>query len=345
VFKWFLDWISRAEALSSFWSMLESLEWPPGWLAWPAALLGLAFIWWDVRRWMKRYPRASKTEAVTTVANIRVILGTGAPFDILKNRLHTRNRLIRIGVQNLSTTQRLTNCEVILNSITGRLANKCPVKVEAGFSLNPGAIRYIDFVDFDETISGPPISNPPTIRAHFPINPLSNGESYLDDQPYDLVLKATAAETPSFTERYRLWIDQVGSLRLEPSVQSLNFDTEIWKAIAHVALVLREKKNKDCLPQTRIAIRQAALDAKIRVRGRKQLNTSGPMTFSEVHSDVPASYWANSTLNALSTEEQHSDDEHTFPEASHSWGPKGINEKNRYASLLVSMQEIESLWP
>jgi len=80
--------------------------------------------------------------------------------------------------------------------------------------LNPGAKEFVDFVDAEEATTGLSSSKPATIRAHFPINPLSSGESYLDDQPYDISLIATAAESSPFRVACRLWFEG-GVLKLE----------------------------------------------------------------------------------------------------------------------------------
>jgi hypothetical protein len=42
------------------------------------------------------------------------------------------------------------------------------------------------------------------ILAHFPINPLSDGRSYLDAGSYELSLLATSADTPAVRIKLRL---------------------------------------------------------------------------------------------------------------------------------------------
>jgi hypothetical protein len=146
---------------------------------------------------------------------IQIRIGTGAPFEHIRNRIHIRERTIRVGLENGSKSDRITNCDLILDKISGRLENRCPIKIVSGMAINPGAIEYIDFAWHEEAIRGPRPSDPGTIRVTFPINKLSDGYSYLDDQPYDLVLKATCAEAAPHTLRCRLWLDDDGVLKLE----------------------------------------------------------------------------------------------------------------------------------
>jgi hypothetical protein len=135
--------------------------------------------------------------------DIDIILGSGAPFDFYRSHINFRTHLIRVAVV---ATRRLTNCDLWVEKISGRLAQLVPVKVGETFDLNPGVTKYIDFVAYDEAISGPFLSAKHTIEAKFPINQLSNGVSYLDDQPYRITLCASAAETDPARVDCRLWV-------------------------------------------------------------------------------------------------------------------------------------------
>jgi hypothetical protein len=212
---------------------------------------------------------------------ISLILGAGAPFDQYKSRIHFREHVIRIGVENPSNKQPLTNCEVWVDQISGRLSHRCPVKVKSGFSLNPGAIEYIDFVQLDEAIKGPPLSEGPHgkeqgIIAFFPINLLSNGQSYLDDQPYTITLKATAAESAPYRIDCDLWIES-GALKLVPKAQSIPAPTTRMTLAELFSTAERElglnfgDQSLDSYVLAK-ALRQAGADAAIKFFGRKLPN-------------------------------------------------------------------------
>jgi len=118
----------------------------------------------------------------------------------------------------------------------------------------------------------------------------------------------------------------------------------IYEAVAHVARILKDADAAKCFPRTLNALRQAAADGHLRVRGRKQTGTQS-MAFSGIHTDVPNAYWVNSTIGALATDKKHADDTHTNPETAFAWGAQGIEEKNRYADLQVNWNDILRLWP
>jgi hypothetical protein len=124
-------------------------------------------------------------------------------------------------------------------------------------------------------------------------------------------------------------------------------DTPIWRAVEHVRAAIDDREQDKCFPTTLKAIRQAALDQKIKLRGRRELDKGSDTrtSFSEVRADIPYEYWKVSTIGALATDERCQDDVHTNPETAFAWGPKGIYEKNRYADLSVNMLEIKKAWP
>lgn len=120
----------------------------------------------------------------------------------------------------------------------------------------------------------------------------------------------------------------------------------IWQAVEHVRKAINDTNSKECYPTTLGAIRQAALDGKIKLRGRREIDRGGSQAFSDVSSDIPAEYWKVSTLEPMTTTEHGVGGyPHTNPETVYAWGPKGIYEKNRYADLTVDMREVKRLWP
>lgn len=119
---------------------------------------------------------------------------------------------------------------------------------------------------------------------------------------------------------------------------------QIHLAVKHVAKHIGDIDAQHCYPSTLIVLRQKAVDGALHMRGRKQLDVDG-MVFRSVHTDIPKEYWATSTIGALATAAEHTDDTHTNPETAFSWGPKGVYERNRYADLRVEWSDILRLWP
>jgi hypothetical protein len=104
----------------------------------------------------------------------------------------------------------------VLEHISGSFSARCPVKRKPNFSINAGATEYLPVAAFDERIdkTRPPPSEPGSILLHFPINPLSDGNSYLDAGSYELSLLATSAETGPDRARCRLSVED-GLLTLQ----------------------------------------------------------------------------------------------------------------------------------
>ena len=159
---------------------------------------------------------------------------------------------------------------------------------------------------------------------------------------------ATVAETRGWHPPgvlHHLMTSKAKVEELWPRQQRESRETPIWRAVAHVRLAINDSAHDKCYPATLTALRQAALDGKIRLRGRRELDVRGSQTFSDVSSDIPAEYWRVSVIGPMATSHQGIGYPHTNPETVYAWGPKGVYEKKRYADLTVNMQEIERLWP
>lgn len=137
------------------------------------------------------------------------------------------------------------------------------------------------------------------------------------------------------------------NLEHQTSNHTVARDTPIWRAVAHIRVAINDTDHDKLYPTTLNVIRQAALDGKIKLRGRREIDTGGRQQFSNVRSDISPEYWKVSTIGAMATDERYQGGSwpHTNPETAYAWGPKGVYEKNRYADLTVNMQEIRRLWP
>lgn len=115
-------------------------------------------------------------------------IGESPKLDEYRNRAHLRTHIIRIGVTNMITWKEATNCEFILEHISGWLGAKCPVVIRDKFSLNPRRTEYIPIVQFEERINPaqPAPTKPGPIRVLFPLNPNSEGNSYLEAGSYEI---------------------------------------------------------------------------------------------------------------------------------------------------------------
>lgn len=103
-----------------------------------------------------------------------------------------------------------------MNNISGEFADRIPVEIATIEKINPLETVYVDFSSLDEghgSISYTHDKRTYSIQVYFPINPLSDRTNWLDHEPYDLELMATAAEAPPFILKRKLWVDG-GRLKL-----------------------------------------------------------------------------------------------------------------------------------
>jgi hypothetical protein len=121
-----------------------------------------------------------------------------------------------------------------------------------------------------------------------------------------------------------------------------------WKpmheAIAWVVSCIGEEKTKEFFPQARQAIRQAAVDGEITIRGHKSAGLMGAGGYSDVLTSIPTSYWEAAEIGVL-TVEQEADGSppHTFP---HRYSGGRFGEQIiLYARLRVRWDEILRKWP
>ncbi len=127
-----------------------------------------------------------------------------------------------------------------------------------------------------------------------------------------------------------------------------------WKpvhvAIEHISNRIGDIDASGCFPVARKSLRQGAHDQKVKLRGRKQL-VDRPLfrkdEYSEIHTDIDPQYWTTSEINALATsaDPRFQKGYHTDPQTAHAWGPKGLDERNRYAELLVNWADVLREWP
>jgi hypothetical protein len=157
----------------------------------------------------------------------------------------------------------------------------------------------------------------------------------------------------TFRHGRQAWIDVKFSSRQIFTMFPLASSNE-WKpihiAIEHVSNRIGDADQSGCFPEARRLLRQRAYDQKVKLRGRKQL-VDRPLfrkdEYSEIHTDIDPRYWTTSEINALatSTEPKFQADYHTDPQTAYAWGPKGLDERNRYAQLFVNWADILREWP
>ena len=119
----------------------------------------------------------------------------------------------------------------------------------------------------------------------------------------------------------------------------------LWRIIERVASAIGDSREPEHYARTRLCIRQAALDGRLRIRGRHEIERTGQdqTNFSEVYTEIPSAYWKHSVINALATGSTSEAGRHTNPETAFAWGPNGLYETNCYAGLQLNSDDVFQL--
>jgi hypothetical protein len=120
----------------------------------------------------------------------------------------------------------------------------------------------------------------------------------------------------------------------------------LWRIIEQVASAIGDRREAEHYAKTRLYIRQAAAEGRLRIRGRHEIEVAGQerTNFSEIYTEIPSAYWKHSVINVLATGAAFKADRHTGPEKTpYAWGPKGLYEPNCYTGLQLNSDDVSQL--
>ncbi len=120
----------------------------------------------------------------------------------------------------------------------------------------------------------------------------------------------------------------------------------LWRIIEQIASAIGDSRESEHYARTRLWIRQAAHDERLRIRGKHEIEIAGQdrTNFSDVYTDIPSAYWKHSVINVLATGASFEAERHTDPEKTvHAWGPKGLYETNCYTGLQLNSDDVSQL--
>lgn len=120
------------------------------------------------------------------------------------------------------------------------------------------------------------------------------------------------------------------------------------EVVARVVAKTHDDNSAKKWPDSRRAIRQAALDGEIQISGHKSEDTGGAngTSWSLVSTPIPKSYWELADITEVATYAGYADDlMHSTREHQLSDG-RFTNEKiSYYAKLTATRSEVEAKWP
>jgi hypothetical protein len=120
---------------------------------------------------------------------------------------------------------------------------------------------------------------------------------------------------------------------------------QLWRIIEQIASAIGDSRESEHYAKTRLFIRQAAAEGRLRIRGKHEIEgtTQDRTIFSEVYTEIPSTYWKHSVINVLATGAAFEADRHTSPDTPYAWGPKGLYEPNCYTSLQLNLEDASQL--
>lgn len=335
---WLFDWEERIEtAVAKFHAygdlagVIRFFLNPPPWLIWITLPAGLLLIWWDI----KRKPASRNGLPAASVAT--------TPGELLPD-ISARDPYFRILEGSLWKQEQLRTTTDTSNLRRDWLEFRLRTEIHK-------ALRNAHLAAWGEECLHGMVTTP---EKPIPPQAWDRIELVFDNNPN---LPRTAAYFKGPTTFQKGQMASVGVkfneaqffnlFPIGPKSQTTNW-RPIHQAIAHVAQRIGDTEDQKVWPETRRQLRQAAYDKKLKMRGRKQL-VNRRMTrdgdYADIYTDIDNDYWSKTEINALATSSQHQTDYHTDPETAYAWGPKGTDERNRYAQLLVDWDDILRLWP
>jgi len=120
----------------------------------------------------------------------------------------------------------------------------------------------------------------------------------------------------------------------------------LWQIIEQIASAIGDGPESEHYAKTLRYIRQAAVEGRLRIRGRHEIEGAGQegTIFSEVYTEIPSTYWKHSVISALATGAAFQADRHTNPEKTpYAWGPKGLYEPHCYTGLQLNLEDVSQL--
>jgi hypothetical protein len=120
----------------------------------------------------------------------------------------------------------------------------------------------------------------------------------------------------------------------------------LWRIMEQLASAIEDSGEAEHYAKTRRYIRQVAVEGRLRIRGRHEIQVAGQQRtiFSEIYTEIPPAYWKSSVIDVLATHVSFEAARHTSPEKTpFAWGPRGLYEPNCYTGLQLNSHDLSQL--
>ena len=148
---------------------------------------------------------------------------------------------------------------------------------------------------------------------------------------------AIHGESPDALDAIRQVIPKVGR---RPDALKSPAQMPLWKAVKRIANAAGDADKRGGYPATLEALRQAALEGRIEMWGRRELPPPMEPGFSsEEWTPINPLFWRTHQINSLATDKMSEDSLHSCS------NPLIYGEQNSCWSLRVRLSDIEQIWP
>ena len=155
--------------------------------------------------------------------------------------------------------------------------------------------------------------------------------------PRSVEQNAIGEESPDALDAIRQIIPSVGRVSDMPRSRP---QMPLWKAVKHIAEALGDADKRGGYPATLEAIRQAALEGRIEIWGRRELPPPmEPGHSSEEWTPINPLFWRTHQINSLATDKLSEEGVHSCS------NPLIYGEQNGCWSLRVRLSDVKEIWP
>jgi len=261
---------------------------------------------------------------------------------IVKNNSASVVNNVRVTLRNISLPDRektyIGDANKKLSLLDDQNGNDKPI------SINSGETRYFIFTEFIQS-NGQPLH-------------LRIGSFFIHkNEQFNILITYSGDNSPEQSDTFFIkysdtaykfgivgeqdYVERPVPITRKSKEEAAQKDMQIWEAIEHVRNVIGDDDENGCYKRTQLEVRQAALDGKIKIYGKKELKSPSPSGHcSDVHTKIVQEYWRDHKLNSMATGRLFENHDHTWSEPHQAHGYK-----NRYWNLLLNSNEVKAIWP
>lgn len=183
--------------------------------------IGFCLYPFDLKKWRNDWDAAGRRDSAQedtnnqpkTVNSLRIVIGSGEPFERVVVNEYGVHRTLFLGVKNVGASK-VSNC-CFYRTYVSTLNDKQKTLLENSFSLDPNEVRYISVAMFNETKDLPHathmigLSMPPGALGYGVIVP-----RLMRERRHIVSFSVESPDTSDAEANCEIWVDESGKLRI-----------------------------------------------------------------------------------------------------------------------------------